>query len=170
MLVYDHCKLVTYGPTVVSIISHSYSTPTPVLTFPQEVERIWKQRFTVASILFLINRYVTILQFIILLLGECCCTGINNGESDVVWQHSIVLTGHTGFVHFLLVFYICSQFFRCTHSHLLEKFTLTRLWRSCPRFVHFEGASTVSLVAIGQRQSKSLTIVLNRPQPCCSFQ
>ncbi|KAF7776826.1 hypothetical protein Agabi119p4_5219 [Agaricus bisporus var. burnettii] len=104
------------------------------LTFPQEVERIWKQRFTVASILFLINRYVTILQFIILLLGECYCTSINNGEADVVWQHSTVLTGHTG----------------CKHSHFFEKFTLTQLWRSCPRFVHFEGASTVSLVAIGQ--------------------
>jgi len=37
------------------------------LTFSQEVERIWKQRISVASFLFLFNRYGTPIQFIILL-------------------------------------------------------------------------------------------------------
>ncbi|KAF8802152.1 hypothetical protein BYT27DRAFT_7197232 [Phlegmacium glaucopus] len=38
-----------------------------MLTFPDEVERIWKQKITGASILFLINRYLSPLQFIILI-------------------------------------------------------------------------------------------------------
>ncbi|TFK35106.1 hypothetical protein BDQ12DRAFT_635344, partial [Crucibulum laeve] len=37
-----------------------------ILTFSDEVERIWKQKITGASVLFLINRYVTPLQFIII--------------------------------------------------------------------------------------------------------
>ncbi|KAF8164784.1 hypothetical protein B0H34DRAFT_212451 [Crassisporium funariophilum] len=36
-----------------------------VLTFPREVERIWKQRITGATVLFLLNRYITPLQYII---------------------------------------------------------------------------------------------------------
>ncbi|EDR04977.1 uncharacterized protein LACBIDRAFT_303914 [Laccaria bicolor S238N-H82] len=37
-----------------------------ILTFPDEVvERIWKQNWSGATILFLINRYVTPLQFIV---------------------------------------------------------------------------------------------------------
>ncbi|KAF5321748.1 hypothetical protein D9619_001272 [Psilocybe cf. subviscida] len=38
-----------------------------ILTFPEEVDRIWKRKISGASILFLINRYVTPLQFIIIL-------------------------------------------------------------------------------------------------------
>ncbi|KAF9040758.1 hypothetical protein BJ165DRAFT_1491939 [Panaeolus papilionaceus] len=38
-----------------------------MLTFSDEVERVWKQRFTGASLLFYINRYVTAMQAIILL-------------------------------------------------------------------------------------------------------
>ncbi|CAA7261274.1 unnamed protein product [Cyclocybe aegerita] len=37
------------------------------LTFPQEVERIWAMRFSGATLLFLLNRYVTPLQFIIII-------------------------------------------------------------------------------------------------------
>ncbi|KAF9040753.1 hypothetical protein BJ165DRAFT_1549707 [Panaeolus papilionaceus] len=37
-----------------------------MLTFSDEVERIWKQRFSGATILFLLNRYLTPLQFIII--------------------------------------------------------------------------------------------------------
>ncbi|KAF9458942.1 hypothetical protein BDZ94DRAFT_1312843 [Collybia nuda] len=36
-----------------------------LLTFSEEVERIWKRKITGAAILFLINRYITPLQFII---------------------------------------------------------------------------------------------------------
>lgn len=38
-----------------------------ILTLPDEVERIWKQKWSGATILFLINRYVTPLQFIIII-------------------------------------------------------------------------------------------------------
>jgi len=38
-----------------------------ILTFSDEVERIWKQKMTGASILFLINRYITPIQFIIII-------------------------------------------------------------------------------------------------------
>ncbi|KAF8815776.1 hypothetical protein BYT27DRAFT_6655343 [Phlegmacium glaucopus] len=38
-----------------------------MLTFSDEVERIWKQKITGASILFLMNRYLTPLQFIIVI-------------------------------------------------------------------------------------------------------
>ncbi|KAF8994598.1 hypothetical protein BDQ17DRAFT_1366745 [Cyathus striatus] len=38
-----------------------------ILTFPDEVERIWKQRFSGATVLFLLNRYVTPLQFIVII-------------------------------------------------------------------------------------------------------
>ncbi|KAF8164769.1 hypothetical protein B0H34DRAFT_210510 [Crassisporium funariophilum] len=38
-----------------------------ILTFPQELDRIWRQKITGASFLFLLNRYVTPLQFIIIL-------------------------------------------------------------------------------------------------------
>ncbi|KAF9445267.1 hypothetical protein P691DRAFT_735258 [Macrolepiota fuliginosa MF-IS2] len=38
-----------------------------LLTFGQEVERVWKQRLSAASVLFLVNRYATILQFVALL-------------------------------------------------------------------------------------------------------
>jgi len=38
-----------------------------LLTFDQEVERIWKQRLSAASVLFLVNRYVTIMEFIVVL-------------------------------------------------------------------------------------------------------
>ncbi|KAF4615902.1 hypothetical protein D9613_011369 [Agrocybe pediades] len=38
-----------------------------MLTFSDEVERIWKARFSGATLLFLINRYVTPLQFIIII-------------------------------------------------------------------------------------------------------
>ncbi|TFK33632.1 hypothetical protein BDQ12DRAFT_766263 [Crucibulum laeve] len=37
------------------------------LTFSEEVERVWKQRITGASVLFLINRYATPLQFIVVI-------------------------------------------------------------------------------------------------------
>jgi len=37
-----------------------------MLTFDEEVEKIWKQPFTFASLLFYINRYITHCQFIIL--------------------------------------------------------------------------------------------------------
>jgi len=37
------------------------------LTFSDEVERIWKQKITGASILFFINRYVTPLEFIVII-------------------------------------------------------------------------------------------------------
>ncbi|KAF9449493.1 hypothetical protein P691DRAFT_727899 [Macrolepiota fuliginosa MF-IS2] len=46
MLVYDHC-----------------------LTFAQEVERIWKHRLSAAAVLFLVNRYATLAQFIIVLVA-----------------------------------------------------------------------------------------------------
>ena len=36
----------------------------------RQVERIWKQKWSGATILFLINRYVTPLQFIIIIDGE----------------------------------------------------------------------------------------------------
>ena len=35
-----------------------------------QVDRIWKQKLSGASILFLINRYITPIQFIIILVGE----------------------------------------------------------------------------------------------------
>ncbi|KAF4615904.1 hypothetical protein D9613_011367 [Agrocybe pediades] len=38
-----------------------------MLTFPEEVERIWKARFSGATVLFLINRYITPLQFLIII-------------------------------------------------------------------------------------------------------
>ncbi|KAF9445273.1 hypothetical protein P691DRAFT_805935 [Macrolepiota fuliginosa MF-IS2] len=38
-----------------------------LLTFDQEVERIWKQRLSAASVLFLVNRYLTIMEFIVVL-------------------------------------------------------------------------------------------------------
>jgi len=40
-----------------------------MLTFDLEVDRIWKQKLSGASILFLINRYVTPIQFIVILLA-----------------------------------------------------------------------------------------------------
>ncbi|PPR02230.1 hypothetical protein CVT24_011458 [Panaeolus cyanescens] len=38
-----------------------------VLTFSDEVERVWKQRMSGATVLFLINRYITPIQFIIII-------------------------------------------------------------------------------------------------------
>ncbi|CAA7261228.1 unnamed protein product [Cyclocybe aegerita] len=38
-----------------------------VSTLPQEIERIWKHRFTGASLLFYLNRYITPLQYIIVI-------------------------------------------------------------------------------------------------------
>ncbi|KIM42726.1 hypothetical protein M413DRAFT_122450 [Hebeloma cylindrosporum] len=40
-----------------------------MLTFDQEVNRIWRQKLSGASVLFLINRYITPLQFIIILVA-----------------------------------------------------------------------------------------------------
>ncbi|TFK22817.1 hypothetical protein FA15DRAFT_557972, partial [Coprinopsis marcescibilis] len=37
------------------------------LTFGQEVERVWKQQFSGVTLLFLLNRYLTPLQFIIII-------------------------------------------------------------------------------------------------------
>ena len=34
------------------------------LTFPQEVERIWKAKWTFVNVLFLVNRYLTFLGYI----------------------------------------------------------------------------------------------------------
>ncbi|KAJ3502187.1 hypothetical protein NLJ89_g8998 [Agrocybe chaxingu] len=70
-----------------------------ILTFDQEVDRIWKQKFSGASLLFFINRYVTPLQFIIIL----------DAFHDPIWTTE-----------------------------------------ACANFVIFEGASTVSLVAVCQ--------------------
>ncbi|KAF8164768.1 hypothetical protein B0H34DRAFT_793228 [Crassisporium funariophilum] len=49
------------------------------LTFPEEVERIWKSKFTGATVLFLINRYVTPLQFIIII----------DAFHDPIWTKSL---------------------------------------------------------------------------------
>jgi len=68
-----------------------------MLTFSEEVERIWKQKITGPSILFMLNRYVTPLQFIIII----------HAFNDPIWTPS-----------------------------------------ACSRFVAFEGASTVALIAI----------------------
>ncbi|TFK35061.1 hypothetical protein BDQ12DRAFT_688738 [Crucibulum laeve] len=70
-----------------------------ILTFPEEVQRIWSQKLSVASILFLINRYITPIQFVIII----------DAFHDPIWTETV---------------------------------------SSCRRFVAFEGASTVTLVAI----------------------
>ncbi|KAF9475915.1 hypothetical protein BDN70DRAFT_883128 [Pholiota conissans] len=69
------------------------------LTISDEVERVWKKRISGGSLLFLLNRYVTPLQFIIII----------DAFNDPRWPKSV-----------------------------------------CSRFVVFEGASTVVLVAICQ--------------------
>ncbi|KAF8994599.1 hypothetical protein BDQ17DRAFT_1331078 [Cyathus striatus] len=68
-----------------------------ILTFPEEVERIWKRQISGASILFLLNRYITPLQFIVIL----------DAFHDPRWSKAV-----------------------------------------CERFVAFEGASTVAMIAI----------------------
>ncbi|KAF9466554.1 hypothetical protein BDZ94DRAFT_1306148 [Collybia nuda] len=73
-----------------------------ILTFSTEVERIWKQRMTGASMLFLINRYITPISVII----------ITEAYDDPVWDHSVrkllmllVLT-----LTNLLIFQACTHF------------------------------------------------------------
>ncbi|PPQ84471.1 hypothetical protein CVT24_012144 [Panaeolus cyanescens] len=66
------------------------------LTFSEEVERVWKQRFSGATLLFLLNRYITPIQFIIII----------QAFHDPIWTKE-----------------------------------------ACDRFVAFEGASTVALIA-----------------------
>lgn len=88
VLIYDHSMLPL--PSPFSIQKSDLSTS--VLTFPQEVvlllhsegcyltfsqkvERIWSQKINGATILFLINRYCTPLQFIVVIdgaLGVLC--------------------------------------------------------------------------------------------------
>ncbi|KAJ3504842.1 hypothetical protein NLJ89_g7729 [Agrocybe chaxingu] len=41
-----------------------------VLTFPRELERIWRQKLTGASLLFLLNRYITPFQYIVIITGK----------------------------------------------------------------------------------------------------
>jgi len=40
-----------------------------MLTFSEEIERVWKQKITGASVLFLLNRYLTPLQFIVIVVA-----------------------------------------------------------------------------------------------------
>lgn len=68
-----------------------------ILTFSEEVERIWKQKISGAAVLFLINRYFTPLQFIVII----------DAFIDPIWTPS-----------------------------------------ACSRFVPFEGASTVAVIAV----------------------
>jgi len=67
------------------------------VTFSDEVERVWQRKLTGASILFFINRYVTPLQFIVII----------DAFQDPRWTTS-----------------------------------------ACKRYVAFEGASTVALIAV----------------------
>jgi len=55
-------KYFQLAPFVVLVYEH-------MLTFGEEVERIWKQKFTGASFLFLVNRYGTLLQFIVIIVA-----------------------------------------------------------------------------------------------------
>ncbi|KAJ3504644.1 hypothetical protein NLJ89_g7831 [Agrocybe chaxingu] len=71
------------------------------LTFPQEIERIWTTRFSGATFLFLLNRYITPLQFIIII----------HAFHDPIWSKEV-----------------------------------------CDNFVVFEGASTVVMVAVCERE------------------
>ncbi|KAF9547693.1 hypothetical protein CPC08DRAFT_715761 [Agrocybe pediades] len=54
-----------------------------MLTLSMEVERIWKRKFSGASMLFLINRYVTPLQFIVII----------DAFQDPVWTKEVSLRG-----------------------------------------------------------------------------
>ncbi|KAF9457304.1 hypothetical protein BDZ94DRAFT_1326365, partial [Collybia nuda] len=50
-----------------------------ILTFSEEVERVWKKKITGVSILFLINRYVTPLLFIVII----------DAFDDPIWTRSV---------------------------------------------------------------------------------
>lgn len=97
MLVYDHSRyffLAVQATRLTSALS--------VLTFFQEVggcfgkfwsykkhwilqvERIWHRRFSLVTLLFLINRYGTLMQFIIVLTGEW--------RNDIVYNCQMSLT------------------------------------------------------------------------------
>ena len=51
------------------VSAHLHSNVFPVSDLSVEVERVWSQPLTFASLLFYINRYVTHCQFIILQVG-----------------------------------------------------------------------------------------------------
>ena len=40
-----------------------------IITFGEEVEKIWKRQFTFASLLYLLNRYLTHVQFVAIQVG-----------------------------------------------------------------------------------------------------
>ncbi|RDB18705.1 hypothetical protein Hypma_014732 [Hypsizygus marmoreus] len=87
-----------------------------ILTFSEEVERIWKRRITGAAILFLINRYLTPLQFLVII----------DAFHDPIWTRSVqVFTGSVLFSMLISMSFFCLD-----------------------RFVAFEGASTVALIAV----------------------
>jgi hypothetical protein len=124
MMVYDHSKFLLEGPN--RIFADARPSSPLVLTFSQEVrpspspvqliklsslarfiqvERVWKHRFSLASLLFLLNRYCTLIQFIILLTGKflefvfsgfctCLSLGVHAAFQDPRW---------TGEVRFLIL-------------------------------------------------------------------
>ncbi|KAF8959372.1 hypothetical protein BDZ97DRAFT_1761410 [Flammula alnicola] len=61
-----------------------------ILTFPLEVDRIWRRKFSGATLLFLTNRYVTPLQFIIIL----------DAFHDPRWTKSAGFNSRLGGSHF----------------------------------------------------------------------
>ncbi|KAF8226588.1 hypothetical protein L208DRAFT_1380139 [Tricholoma matsutake] len=78
VLIYDH--ILTF-PQEVVLLLHSEGC---YLTFSQKVERIWSQKINGATILFLINRYCTPLQFIVVIDGFVQLLMIQYGQSLLI--------------------------------------------------------------------------------------
>jgi Family of unknown function (DUF6533) len=64
---YDHGRFDVYVRAV------SYSLPRLLtgLTFSQEIEHVWKRKLTLATLLFLVIRYLTPLELLVFMMGEC---------------------------------------------------------------------------------------------------
>lgn len=60
-----HHFMLNVWPNALAVYFYDY-----FLTFDREVELFWKRKFTGASMIFYLNRYTTIVQFILLLLQD----------------------------------------------------------------------------------------------------
>ncbi|KAJ3513293.1 hypothetical protein NLJ89_g3023 [Agrocybe chaxingu] len=64
LLVVKYCQIASYTALAYDIF----------ITFPQELERIWKRKISGVSVLYLINRYGNLLEFIVVLVVDKLCT------------------------------------------------------------------------------------------------
>jgi len=104
ILLYDHSVLLLPFSICSWTFSASYNLPGRgtsldhyiymILPFEDQVERIWKQKISGASVLFLIIRYVTPLQLFLTIDGVLGAKAWSNWSAEVSIQPSMTPDGH----------------------------------------------------------------------------